>query len=52
MKAMTDTSTSRVDDQAVPAGTPLDVEMRRVIGVDALVKFRFSVVMVGWSRVL
>jgi len=52
MKIMTDTSTSRVDDQAVPAGTPLDVEMRRIIGVDALVKFRFSVVMVGWSRVL
>ena len=52
MKAMTYTSTSRVDDQAVPAGTPLDVEMRRVIGVDALVKFRFPVVMVGWSRVL
>jgi hypothetical protein len=52
MKAMTDTSTSRVDDQAVPAGTSLDVEMRRIIGVDALVKFRFSVVMVGWSRVL
>ena len=47
MKAMTDTSTSRVDDQAVPAGTPLDVEMRRVIGVDVLLKFRFSVVMVG-----
>ena len=49
---MTDTSTSRVDDQAVPAGTPLDVEMGRVGGVDALVKFLVAVVMVGWSRVL
>ena len=52
MKTMTDTSTSRVDDQAVPTGTPLNVEMQQVIGVDALIKFRFPVMMVGWSRVL